>query len=287
MKNCEDKKIIKKVDSFHVIEVGKGKEILFLHGYISDARIWERVLNKFKPNFRVLIPSLDGFYQFDRKYKISKKKFNFQNHVKNIVEIIKQRCKSAPVIVGWSYGASLALYLAVQYSDLIDSIYIFEPGINTFIENEKVKKQISLDRHSMMEGIISSLERKEYYETIEKIVDSSCKRQGEFQKLDINIQKIFYDNVHTLPFMMANLNDEVIISKKMLENINVTATISYSEESRLAYKLVAKELNKILPFCNSEILISTNHLAPIKNSKTFYESVMKHLAMRGNDNNGK
>ncbi|HUY54659.1 MAG TPA: alpha/beta hydrolase [Candidatus Nanopelagicaceae bacterium] len=87
---------------------GPGRPILCLHGLASNARWWDGVAGFLSPPHRVLAADLRGHGRSDRP----ERGYGFPEVAGDLGLLISQLELSRPVVVGHSWGASVALWLA-------------------------------------------------------------------------------------------------------------------------------------------------------------------------------
>ncbi|MDI6682071.1 alpha/beta fold hydrolase [Leuconostoc suionicum] len=255
-------------------EFGSGEDVILIHGYISDGNVWNKVKRSWTGNEHVFIPTLEGFYLNQNPY--SKNSFDVSNHLNSLIELIKSKCTAPVRIVGWSYGASLALLLAVKVPELIKSVFAYEPGISSFIENNSALKTIEKDRADMAAGAIQSLDQHDYEAAIEQVVDGACKKRGIFQTLSANTQKLFLENATTIPLMFnTKVAPNLRVSSDDIREISTDVTISYGEFARPAYKLVAQEAKKMIKKSKLSVIPKAYHIAPVQDPNNFIKEIKK------------
>ena len=111
---------------FPVVIGGKGKPILFLHGFDSSFLEFRRIYPFLKKNFKLIIPDLLGFGFTPR---IASNQYNPHIIISNLLDIIETfKFKNKLMIVGASMGGSVAMNLAKEIPDLIDKIVLLSPA---------------------------------------------------------------------------------------------------------------------------------------------------------------
>lgn len=264
-------------------EFGNGEDIIFIHGYISDGHVWNRVENEWTGNEHIFIPTLEGFYLDQVPYsKESLSTFSLSNHLNSLIELIENKCTAPVRLVGWSYGASLALLLATKRPDLIKSIFAYEPGISSFIEDESVLRMIGEDRANMASGAIQALNQDDYELAIEQVVDGACKEDGIFKTLASDTKQLFLENAMTIPLMFnTKAAPDLQVSKDDIRGISADVTMSYGEFARPAYKLVVQEANKLIEDSKLVVIPEAYHIVPVQSPESFIKTI-KNSFVEGN-----
>ena len=111
---------------FPVVVGGKGKPILFLHGFDSSFLEFRRIYPFLRNNFQIIIPDLLGFGFTPR---IASKHYNPNRIIDNLIDIIDTfKITRKLKIVGASMGGSVAINLAKEIPELIDKIILLSPA---------------------------------------------------------------------------------------------------------------------------------------------------------------
>ncbi|ASM72180.1 MULTISPECIES: alpha/beta fold hydrolase [Roseobacteraceae] len=111
--------------SLAVHEAGEGAPVVFVHGGVSDLRTWANQVGPFAETFRAIT--------YSRRYHCpnatipSDAPDPIQTHVDDLAALIKARDADPAHIVGHSWGALIALLLAVDRPTLVRSLVLIEP----------------------------------------------------------------------------------------------------------------------------------------------------------------
>lgn len=99
---------------------GTARPILALHGLASNARWWDLVAPRLSPPHLVVAPDLRG-------HGLSSKPldgYGFDEVVQDLRDLVAAMGLRAPVVVGHSWGASVALWLAAEVPDVVGVICV-------------------------------------------------------------------------------------------------------------------------------------------------------------------
>ena len=108
-------------------KVGKGKNLILLHGWGMDVSSFWQMVDFLKDNFTLWLIDLPGFGKSD----LPKKTFTISDYAKIVAEFIKKNRIKKPALFGHSYGGKITIKLAVLYPNLIDKLILeASSGIN-------------------------------------------------------------------------------------------------------------------------------------------------------------
>lgn len=107
------------------LDAGQGEPVLFLHGALGDYRNWSHQLVPFAREYRVL--QLSRRYHWPNRWADDGRNYTFDQQLADVAALI-DKLGLAPVhLVGHSYGANLALALALQHPELVRDVVLAEP----------------------------------------------------------------------------------------------------------------------------------------------------------------
>ena len=103
----------------------EGRQILMLHGLASNARIWDLLAPILAKNFSVIAVDQRGHGKSDKPDT----GYDFDTVTNDVVGFINALKLKNPIVVGHSWGGSVALCLATQRPDLISGLCFVDGGL--------------------------------------------------------------------------------------------------------------------------------------------------------------
>lgn len=117
---------IKKSGKFEFIEEGEGEVLLLLHGLFGALSNWKDVINKFKTNYKVVIPLLPIYGSIFRKPSV-------KDLASFVTDFVDHKGFENPILIGNSLGGHIALVYALELSDNYKAIVL--TGSSGLFEN--------------------------------------------------------------------------------------------------------------------------------------------------------
>jgi non-heme chloroperoxidase len=113
--------------TLHYFECGKGEPLVFVHGGLGDLHTFQRQLQTFATSFRIIAYSrrFSPPNAPPRETDVNP----LSNHVADLRALITQLKATPAHLVGNSYGAYVALALAVAHPELVRSLVLGEPPV--------------------------------------------------------------------------------------------------------------------------------------------------------------
>jgi pimeloyl-ACP methyl ester carboxylesterase len=106
---------------------GQGPAVLLVHGSLCDYRYWRWQLAALAERYRVLAPSLRGYWP--AAYTKADPRFSVEQHARDLADFIRLQPNGRPVhLLGHSRGARVALELACRNPELVHTLTLADPG---------------------------------------------------------------------------------------------------------------------------------------------------------------
>ena len=121
---------------------GSGKSIILLHGLASNSRIWDLVAPILASNSSVIAIDQRGHGKSDKPQG----GYDFNSVTDDIAQFIIKMKIDNPVIVGHSWGGSVALSLAVRYPSLVSGLCFIDGGLIEISSVHGNTLKLALDR---------------------------------------------------------------------------------------------------------------------------------------------
>ncbi len=109
----------------HYLEQGTGDPLVFVHGGLSDFRSWAFQIEPFSQHYRVITYSRR--YHYPNAWTDDRPAYLAALHRDDLATLMKQLGLTPAHIVGSSYGAYIALLLAVDHQELVRTLVLGEP----------------------------------------------------------------------------------------------------------------------------------------------------------------
>lgn len=165
-------------------KVGKGKDLIMLHGWGQDVSTFWSSVELLSKNFTLWLVDLPGFGRSD----IPSTPFDTKDYSKIMAEFIKKNSIKKPNLLGHSFGGKVSVKLASENPDLINKLVI--------VGSSGIKPDFSIKRslmypfakvfHYLLPDVfnIKSLIRKKFYRKIESdYIDAGVMKESLLKTL--------------------------------------------------------------------------------------------------------
>ncbi|MBY9008399.1 MAG: alpha/beta hydrolase [Candidatus Lokiarchaeota archaeon] len=232
----------------HFLEKGKGKNLVFIHGFLGSAWLFEAQIDYFSSNFRTIAIDHLGHGKSDKPDSESYELTDLAEYLEETLSKIIGDEKI--ILVGHSMGGMISLIYATnpKLAKRLEGLILMStapklnnPGLVQYVEDLK-------------SGAMSLKDR----ETIENIFVGLCfqrkarKEQTELIKefVDLTLQNEEYVGLRTMESIVNNFNVE-----DKLKSINIPTLILAGDKDIFILPTESESMNKLIP--NSTLSVLT------------------------------
>jgi microsomal epoxide hydrolase len=220
----------------HYLEAGSGRPIVFIPGWTMPAWIWEKQIEEFSKNYRVI--AVDPRSQGES----DKPPYGHlpETRARDYKELVDYLGLKLPVLVGWSMGCSELMKYVEQFGDgnlsglvLVDGFLSDKPSLEVFATWSGRMNQLQQDREKQADAFVRSMFKKPQTEDyLKHVVDASIQVpadtavtliynmiavkdfSGGFAKLNRPVLFVYQPNMqHTADFLKSKLGDKVRLER--------------------------------------------------------------------------
>jgi 2-succinyl-6-hydroxy-2,4-cyclohexadiene-1-carboxylate synthase len=130
--------------SLNVLTIGAGRPLLLLHGFTGSARSWGGQIATWSQNCRVIAPDLLGHAGSEAPTDCSR--YALERQAGDLAELLRLLDAAPAVVIGYSMGARLALVLALEHPDLVESMVLESPSAGITDPTLRAERRTADDR---------------------------------------------------------------------------------------------------------------------------------------------
>ncbi len=259
------------------IDIGEGEPVVFLHGTISDYRVWEAQMDTFAVNHRVIALSRRYAYPNDQTIRDSNN-YSISAHAKDLVDFL-QKVNAGPVhLVGHSFGGFTSLVATLERPDLIKSLTLLEPPVNSLIENVPEAEGLWSDFINNVVIPASKAFNENNDETatasfVEGVMGDSL----YFDKAPQNEKSMWLANTTELKAIASGADLFPLLNCQDFEKLEIPILLVRGERSPKSLRLISEQLHKCI--LNSELkeLPNASHGLQHQNPEGFNKIVLEFI----------
>ena len=253
-------------DSIHYIDIGKGAPVVFVHGGFGDYRTWGAQMDTFAKNHRVIAYSRRYAYPNNQIVNDSTD-FSITLQVKDLAEFIKALNLQPVHVVGHSYGAYAALLATMDHPELVRSLTLAEPPVNSLLGNVPGG-----------DTLLNNWDAKFVP------VDEAFKNKGTEKGVEAFFSVVTGDSLffRSIPkwqreIMMANTAEGYKFAPVTCDDVRKIKTpvlLLHGNRSPQVFISIIDELNRCLPNKEKATLLNTSHMMEHENPTEFNKVVL-------------
>lgn len=248
--------------AFHYIEQGHGAPVIFVHGSLSDYTYWEEQVGPFAEHYRVIDYSRRYNYPNDNR---SVPGYSAVTDAEDLAELIETLQLPKANIIGHSYGALTALFLAARHPELVRSLVVAEPPAVSLLEhlsggNAQEGRQMFADIQArMVTPMPRQFQAGARNAGIATFMAYVFNDPRAWEKMSPAAQKETLRDAHEWDVMMTNGVLFPPIEPDTIRKISVPVLLMSGAKSYPFLRLIDDELERLLPHCEYFIVPEAGH----------------------------
>lgn len=258
-------------------EAGAGPPIVLVHGALADRRLWDRHLPRLAgAGLRAIAITLP--HHGPPPAADDPRPFGLRAHTDALADFIDMMAAGPVHLVAWSYGAHAALTLAVERPALLRSVFVYEPGMPTWLESAHDREAFAADAQALFAPVVAAVTAGDLEAALVHLIDGSAGAPGHFARQSAATQHVERDNVHTLPRLLQQTPPPAL-SAAQLAAITVPTCVAAGELTRPAYGVVSRAAQAALP-AQALTVRGAGHMWPDEAPDAFCDAVLAFVAGR-------
>jgi non-heme chloroperoxidase len=262
-----DAPIIRKVDighgiTLHYEEVGKGTPVIFVHGSLSDGGYWADQIAPFAEHYRAIA--------YSRRYNYPNTNpacpgYSAVVDAEDLAAFIHALHLGKVVVIGHSYGALAALFLAVKHPALVRALVLAEPPAISLLahlpgEEAKTGKAMFEDiQRRMVVPMQQAFRRGDRDAGIAAFIDYVFNNPHAWDTMSESARKDTLRDAHEWDVMMTTGVLFPDIEPPKIRRITAPVLLLSGAKSYAFLGLITEELARLLPNRETIVLSDAGH----------------------------
>jgi pimeloyl-ACP methyl ester carboxylesterase len=247
--------------TLNYITSGVGEPLVFIHGSLSDYTYWLDHVSYFSKYYHVIAYSRRYNYP---NYNPSRGPYSAIEDAEDLAALIKILKLGKVNIVGHSYGALTALFLAIHHHDLVKRLILAEPPAVSLLDhlsgsNAPIGKALKEDIDKrMVAPMKTAFEARKTEEGVEVFIDYVFNDPDGWKKMSPYSKQETLRDATEWDVMMTKGTLFPDISTKDIHQINIPVLLLSGDSSYPFLNLIDAELHQIIPH-NQEVILHSGH----------------------------
>jgi len=258
-------------------EQGRGEPIVLVHGAPSDYRLW-------LPHCGLLASRLRAIAYTQRYFGVGEWRpdwppFGIRTHADDLVTLLRNRVAEPAHVVAWSYGAHVALTAAHEAPELFRSLFVYEPGVPTYVTDPQELHAFASDADVMFGPVFAAVERGDHEAGVRALLDGSGGSSGYFDAQPPERRRVQLDSARVLPLLLAQPPSPPLTCDD-LRALRMPAAVAWGERTRPFFGVVSRAAARCIPGAHAAVAGAT-HMWPEERPHELVEHVQRFLARAG------
>ena len=262
---------------FSYIDIGEGEPVVFVHGTISDYRVWEAQMDTFPQNYRVIALSRRYAYPNDQTISDSND-YSVKAHAKDLIEFI-QKLDLGPIhLIGHSFGGFTSIILALERPDLIKSLTLLEAPVLSLLENLPEAAELSAEFFNNF-VIPTSKAFNEHNDeaAVALFVGGVMGDSLYFDKAPQNEKRMWLANTPELKAFASGADLFPLLNCQDFKQLKVPVLLIKGAETPEIFRLASDQLHKCIQNSKLRELRNASHGLQHQNPEDFNKMVLEFI----------
>jgi pimeloyl-ACP methyl ester carboxylesterase len=220
----------------HYVERGKGVAVVFVHGTLGDYSTWDGQLGPFAESYRAIAYSRR--YNYPNMNKL-RPKHSAAVEAEDLAALIKKLDLGKVHVVGYSYGAYAALFLALRHPELVRTLTLAVPPV--VFAGERVADA----KARLVQQARAAFARGDAEGAVRTIVNAS--REGLYEKMPEPFRQLVLRNARELEALVNSEDMYPPVDRDAVRKVAVPTLLLSGGKSPPSQKSIDDELERLLP----------------------------------------
>ena len=246
----------------HYVELGKGEPVVFVHGSLSDGSFWNPQLGPFGEKYHAIA--------YSRRYNqpnLNKPLpgYSAVGDADDLAGLIKALHLGRVHVIGHSYGAYTALFLAVRHPELVRSLVIAEaPAVSllSYLPGEQAglgRATLADIRHGMEEPMVAAFRKGDQNAGVAAFINYLSNDPKGWEKWPEEARQDTLRNAHEWGVMLTEGELFPDLKPTAVQKIKAPTLLLSGDKTFEFLKLIDGELGRLIPNNRRVVLPGATH----------------------------
>ena len=242
------------VDLYYELNGDSGPSLVLVHGSWVDHHVWDAVVPPLSESFRVLTYDRRGHSLSERPAGPD----SIRDDIADLAGLIKSLGLAPATIIGNSFGGSIALRMASEHPDVVNSLIVNEPPLVSLLAGNPQGQQVL----GMIQERLAAVEERLAVGNMEGaaqyFVEQIAFGEGAWEHIPAELKKTVTYNG---PTFLNELHDPdgFVVNPAQLQGYSGPVLLTYGEQSPPFLVAIVKMLSNMLPNAELKMYEGTDH----------------------------
>lgn len=256
------------------VEQGKGEPVILIHGFLHDYRVWAELWPELSRRYRVIAYSRR--YHYPNPWPAGPPETSPAVDSSDLAALIQTLGLGRVHLIGHSAGAGIALRVARDHPELVRSIILGEPLVESIVARSP--EAASVFPPPFFAEARQAFEQGEDERALRIIAAGIVGTDSAFDEIPPDKRRILFDNLRLGKLQILHPGPPPVFTCEDAQGIQAPALLLEGERTVRMFRLAAEELHKCMPASKRALLPSATHALQLENPAGFNEIVTEFLA---------
>ncbi|HEH9417898.1 TPA: alpha/beta hydrolase [Aeromonas sobria] len=252
------------------LQAGSGEPLLLIHGALTNHTLWLEHIEQLSHHYTVYAPTLRHFGEAGNAGA-----FGLETHANDLLALLAQLACGPVHLVGWSYGADVALTAALMAQEQFISLYLVEPGCPGALDEQGLAAFMA-DAGAMFGPVFGQVGEGLLQDAVATLIDGSGGHAGYFAAQPLKWQQAQLAEADSLPKQLSQ-SERPDWSPERLAALSMPTCIVQGADTRALFALVCEAIGNAIPASDRLQVPHTGHLYPIEQPARFVQHLKRWL----------
>lgn len=263
------------VNLYWNIDGSNGDPMVLVHGSWGDSQNWRPVVPAFSHSFRVLTYDRRGHSRSERL----EGQGSVREDVADLAALLEEVGQAPAHVVGSSFGASIALRLAVERPELIRSLAVHEPPLIGLLKDDPGAAPALAVIHERISRVVGMLEAGDSMAGAREFIETIAFGPGAWSELSEEVRTTFINNA---PTWLDESRDPESLELEIdgLRAFTAPALLTVGEQSPPFFPVVVDRIAGAIPHAERHTYAGAGHVPQLSHPAE-YVRVITEFIRRG------
>lgn len=238
------------------VEEKSGCPVVFIHGAVADYQMWDAVRKSISQEYRFI--GLNLHYHGTTPWITDTPPYSALNHAAQVVRFLYE-IKTEPIhLVGNSYGAQIALRVALIVPELLRSLVLHEPSGDALVGGPDATAIIA-QKNLLFALAVDAVNKCKLDMAVQLFITAVMNRgPGRWNAFPEQARTLMLDNARTLPLLFS-APPAPRISCEQLGQLKLPTLIISGAETIPYFSHIGKWVADCIPKARREVISNTTH----------------------------
>lgn len=245
--------------------------LLFLHGAVTDLRMWD--VHRALAGERYRTIAYTQRYHGTGEWSATWPPYGVPTHSGDLIAFVEKLGVGPVHLVAWSYSGQTAFDAALRRPDLFRSVFVYEPGVPSFVTDPAALAAWGADAGAAFGPIFGAVTEGDNVKALELLLDASGQSAGYFERQSAASRAIQLANARTMSELMLRQQPAPQITCEQLAGLKVPTRVGYGADSRPLYSVVGGAAQGCIGGTGHLRVEGRNHMWPDADPAGFMRAV--------------